>query len=250
MQPSLKLRIVHVGRPGVACCRFPIARNETQIGFRHRRVIACGGFRVGVGERVELGFTEGENVRDIAGCAVADLNTDRVGQHEVREPRCRLHRDFGGDPGADRYADNDGVGEIQLVQKVQIEIGEVIDRGEGAWLLGAAEARMARRDDAHALRQPVEHRGLWVETDAGMQEEQGPPAPLFRIFYRNTIDGKSSQRILYRHHLNLPCNFYVIPLLYYGKFATPMKIPRRVATLPAIRPEVVRVRNRAEIRTT
>jgi hypothetical protein len=66
--------------------------------------------------------------------------------------------------------------ETELIDEVEIEIGEVVDGIEFWRLLGAAEARMARSDHARPLGQAVEHRRRRLDADARMQEQERPPA--------------------------------------------------------------------------
>ncbi len=121
--------------------------------------------------RQKIRLAHGEHVGDVALIARAHLDAERVGEHEAGNPRAGFDGDLGRDPGAERDADERHVLEPQLVHQVEIEIGEVVDRGEVLRLLGAAEARMGRRDDSRLGGKQVEHRGVGRDADAGMEEE-------------------------------------------------------------------------------
>ncbi len=63
-------------------------------------------------------------------------------------------------------------------------------------LLGAAEARMARRDHARMLGEAVEHGSVAIEPDAGMEEQKRPTAPFFDGLNRDAVDRYGGSRIL------------------------------------------------------
>ena len=90
---------------------------------------------------------ERENVGDVAGLAIADLDADGIGHDQPRQPRRRFHRDLGGNPGAERYADHGEVAKIELVEEIEIKIRQIVDRAHALGQFRAAEARMRRRDD-------------------------------------------------------------------------------------------------------
>ena len=54
--------------------------------------------------------------------------------------------------------------------------------------LGAAEARMSRREHARALREHIEHRRCPLDPDAGMQEQERPPAPALDHLHADAVD--------------------------------------------------------------
>ena len=80
------------------------------------------------------------------------------------------------------------IAQIELIEQVEIEIGEVVDGVKDFGCFGAAEARMDRRDHARmrgaAGRAPAPR----VEPDAGMQEQSGRPLPLLDAFDANAVD--------------------------------------------------------------
>ena len=64
-----------------------------------------------------------------------------------------------------------------------------------------------RRDDARVLGQPVEHRRVGIEADAGMEEQQRPPAAALHAFHRDAIDRERRKRVLYCHRLRPTLRF-------------------------------------------
>jgi hypothetical protein len=83
---------------------------------------------------------------------------------------------------------HDGVVEIELVDEIEIEIGEIVDGVERWRLLGAAEAWMARGDQARPLRQAIERRRRCADADAGMQEQQRPTAAALDQLDADAVD--------------------------------------------------------------
>ena len=114
----------------------------------------------------------------------------------MRQPCGRLDCDLGGDPGPERDADHDGVLEVELIDEVEIEIGEVVDGGESPRLLGIAEARMARRNHAGMLGELVDDGGVAIEPDAGMEEQKRPTVPFFDGLNLDAVDRYGGRRIL------------------------------------------------------
>ena len=70
---------------------------------------------------------------------------------------------------------SDRIAQVHRLQQIEIEIGEIVDRGHVLRLLGAAEARMRRRDHARLRGELLEHRRVGLDADAGMEEQQRPP---------------------------------------------------------------------------
>jgi hypothetical protein len=105
--------------------------------------------------------------------------------------------DFGGNPAAARHADDRDILEVELVEQIEIEIGEVVDVVERPRLLGAGEARMAGRDQVRLLGQAVEHGCRRIKSDAGMEEEERAPAALVDRLDADTVDRERSKRRVY-----------------------------------------------------
>ena len=127
-----------------------------------------------VGEPVDLALPGGENIDDVALLAVAELDPDRVGEHQVRKAFGRFDRDLRRDPAAERHARQDHVAQVQCVHDIEIEIGEIVDRGHGARQFAAPETRMGRRDQRKRSGKLLDHAVGGFDPDRGMQQQQGP----------------------------------------------------------------------------
>ena len=195
MQPAAQLGIVHIRRPGVARGGFAVAGGGQHLTVRHRLVVVGADGRIEIGELDEFLLGDRVDVDDVASLAIADLDADRVGQHEVRDPGRRLDRHLGRDPAAERHADDHGVAQIELIEQVEVEIGEVVDGVERPRLLRAAEARVHRRQHPRARRQPIEHRRGRLDADAGMQEQQRPAGAALDQLHADAGDGDRGNRI-------------------------------------------------------
>ena len=70
----------------------------------------------------------GIDIDDIARLAVAELNADGVDQDELRDPVRALGRQLGGDPAAERDTNDDQIFQPQILDQVEIAIGDIVDR--------------------------------------------------------------------------------------------------------------------------
>ena len=73
-----------------------------------------------------------------------DMDAGGADQRQRGEPAGVAHRKLGRDPAAERDADQMDAVEIELVEEVEIEVGEVGDGVEPVRRVGGAEARMLR----------------------------------------------------------------------------------------------------------
>ena len=81
------------------------------------------------------------------------------------------HRKLGRDPAAEREADQIDVVEIELIEEIEIEVGEVGDVVEPVRRVGGAEARMLGHDHVVA-RGEVRHVGQPASRAAGAVQDQ------------------------------------------------------------------------------
>src|SRR5262249_15523124 len=77
-------------------------------------------------------------------------------------------------PGAERNPDHDAIAKVEGVHQVEIEIGEIIDRGDTGRPFGMAETWMGRGDQPSAFGQDRENGRRWIEADVGVQEQNRP----------------------------------------------------------------------------
>ena len=129
------------------------------------------------GEPIDLALLGGENIDDVALLAVAELDPDCVGQHQVRNALGRFDRDLRRDPSTERHAREDHVAQVERVHDIEVEIGKIVDRGHGARQLAASEARMGRRDHRKRSGKLLDHAVGRFDPDRGMQQQQGPSGP-------------------------------------------------------------------------
>ena len=118
-----------------------------------------------------------EDVDDVARLAVRRLDADRVGEHQ----RAIAARSISppSRPRSSRRAKRRPRPrpQIERVEQVEIEIGEVFDRVQLPRRVGAAEPGMRGRDHARAARPDASSTGARrLEADAGMEEQQRPSA--------------------------------------------------------------------------
>lgn len=128
--------------------RGPVARGD-RLGRRGQgRGVDAERLRVVEGEPEDLIHGQGEEVgHRMAG----HLDPDRVDQDDAADARRLQQRDLGGDPAADRVADDGDVGQRQLVQERAVEHGQAGHGGQCLGALGAAEAGVGRDQYAHAV---------------------------------------------------------------------------------------------------
>ncbi len=189
VQAALELGVVHIGRPGIARGGFPVAGRGLHCRIGHGLVVALGGGWVAVGQRPELVLGNGEDIDDVALLAIADLDADRIGEHEMGEAFGRFDRDLGRDPAAERHPHHDHVAQVELVEQIEIEIGEIVHGRERPRLLGAPEARMRRRQHPVARGEPRQRGRVGFDADAGMQKQQGSAGAPLDQFDLDAADG-------------------------------------------------------------
>src|SRR5271166_1636584 len=74
------------------------------------------------------------------------------------------------------------------MDKVEVEIGKIIDAVERLGRLRTAEARMRRCDQARTRSQPMEDGSVRLDADPGMQEEQRPTLSALHHFNLDAVD--------------------------------------------------------------
>jgi hypothetical protein len=74
------------------------------------------------------------------------------------EPRGAAHRQLGGDPAAERGADQMHPLQAKRFQEIEIEIDEIVDAIEPGWIIRLAKAGMLRGEHRETLRQFLQKR--------------------------------------------------------------------------------------------
>src|SRR3984893_12952569 len=207
MQPSLELWIMHVGRPGVTGDRLAIAGRAAHLILRHRLVVPLADVGIAVSDLEKIGFSYGEDVRNVALLAAAHLDAHGIGQNEMGNPGGGFDRDLGRDPPAKRDTRDDNALEIELIEEIEVEIGEVVDGVERFRRLRSAETRMRRSDQAHARREPGEDGSAGLDADAGMEKQErrsfsaldhlNADAANTECLYHQLAPSRSGRRALY-----------------------------------------------------
>ena len=80
--------------------------------------------------------------------------------------------------------------EIELIEQVEIEVGQVVDRAHALGQLGAAKAWMRRRDDVRVLGEFVDGGRGRLDAVLGVKEQQRPARALFDEIDPRAIDDK------------------------------------------------------------
>src|SRR5262249_46298556 len=86
-------------------------------------------------------------------------------------------RQVRGDPAAKRTPDEVDAGEVELIEKIEIKVGEIADGIEPRRRIGGAEARMLGNDDVELFRQLSHAREPDAHAAAAMKREQRRPRP-------------------------------------------------------------------------
>jgi hypothetical protein len=104
------------------------------------------------------------------------VNAGRSDQRERGEPGGIAHGDLGGDPTTQRATHEVNPTQVELIEKIEIEIREVGNVVEPIRRIGGAESGMLGSDDVECLCQSC-HRGQPdSDATAAVQEQQRRPA--------------------------------------------------------------------------
>src|SRR6266487_667984 len=87
------------------------------------------------------------------------------------------HRQVRGDPAAKRTPDEMDAGEVELIEKIEIEVCEIADGIKPCRRIGGAEAGMLRSDDIELFCQLGHAREPDSQAAAAMEKEQRRPRP-------------------------------------------------------------------------
>ena len=56
------------------------------------------------------------------------LDADRIDQDDAAEPVRMTQRHLGGDPSADRIADEDDIAQVEGLEQAGVDLGQTVDR--------------------------------------------------------------------------------------------------------------------------
>ena len=105
MQAPLELRVVHPWLPGQQRERLARAEHGGELVIRHFCGIALHPLGVMKGQLLRIRIRHGEDVGNIELVRRSDLDTHRPAEDDAAKTLRRFCRHFGGDPAADRTAD-------------------------------------------------------------------------------------------------------------------------------------------------
>lgn len=105
---------------------------------------------------VQLGGRGIEEMRDVAFLAAAELDPDRVDQNQPVELAMPAGRDLGGDPAAERKADQGRAFGRNRVEHAQIDMNEIVHRIEITRARRVAEPRVRRGNDFPMFSEQIE----------------------------------------------------------------------------------------------
>ena len=105
MQTPFKFRVVHPWLPSQERQRFTRAKHGGELVFRHFRGIGLHPLGIVKDEFGNIRFRHGENVRNIESVGRTDFDAYRSGEDDAAKTLGRFGRHVGGDPAANRAAD-------------------------------------------------------------------------------------------------------------------------------------------------
>src|SRR5262249_22803660 len=108
---------------------------------------------------------------------VLDMDASGSDQGERGQAGGVAHRPIRGEPTAKRTPDEMDAGEAELIEKIEIEVGEIADGIEPRRRIGGAEARMLGNDDVELFRQLGHAWEPDAHAAAAMKKEQRRPRP-------------------------------------------------------------------------
>ena len=153
-----------------------------------RQGLLVGGLRGAllVGERGEVGAEGGVGERQLADLrrrhradvgdllAVGGLDADGVDQHQRGHAAAVVaQRHLGADPAAERAADDHDAGQVELVEQVQVGVGEVGDGVEAVRARRAVEAGVRGHDVVGVLGQGAGQAEHGARAGAAVQVQDG-----------------------------------------------------------------------------
>ena len=176
VQPVGKLGIVHVGFPGIKTVGDSVRSECFQFFIGHR-------FRIGsLGDIVpaslnQLIWLSSEDICDVTIEATSHLDSHRIHQNQLGESLGVDRSDLRRRPAAHREAHQDGIVQVQMVDKVQVEVDQVLKIIEVFRDGRARKSGVHRLDDFVPLRQLVGEGEPVDGSIPAMKGEEPRPGP-------------------------------------------------------------------------
>ena len=146
MQPMLELRIVHPRLPRQQRQRLAVADHDGQFLIRHLREIRLHPRGIVEQQLARLVLRHRENIRDVELVRAADLDADRSDHDQTANALRRLGGHLSRDPAADRAARDIDHIELETIQQLEIEMGDIVDAVEPVRQAGPTKAGMRGHD--------------------------------------------------------------------------------------------------------
>src|SRR5215472_9026330 len=105
MQPALEPRIVHVGLPTVQGESLTTADNCGELALRQPGEIDVAPCGIGPSQLQVLGSRQRVHIGNVPFLPAANLDAERIDQHQLREPGGRAHYHLRRNPAAEASAD-------------------------------------------------------------------------------------------------------------------------------------------------
>ena len=170
MQPFAEIRAVEARAIGQSRHRCPVLRDQLHIHFRHIADPPRRAFLIGV-EAAQILLDR--HAEDVGDRLAAGGDANRADQGQARQP-CRIaHCQLGGDPAAERGADQMHPFQIQCLQQIEIEIGEIGNVIEPGRVVRLTKAGMLWSKHREALRQLFEKPHPASVPASAVQENDG-----------------------------------------------------------------------------
>ena len=126
---------------------------------------------------------------------IIDMDAGSADQGEGRQARGIADREISGDPATKRASDEMDAAQIELIEKVQIEVGEITDAIEPCGRVRLAEAGMLGRDNVEFPGQP-RHRGKPdADAAAAMKKDERGAGPSAHEPDAAIADGEGRDRM-------------------------------------------------------
>src|SRR3984893_6734215 len=158
--------------PAIERGRLPIPRYRGELVVAEPSVIRRHARRIEEAAPQEFLARKRVNVGYVALFASAELDAERVDQHETIDPLETADAHLQRDPPAKRRACQRHLAKILAFEQVQVKVGEIVDGAESLRPLGIAEAGMPRDDYPPVPRQSIEEFLVLREIVAAMKEQQ------------------------------------------------------------------------------
>nr|ART36207.1 B530 [uncultured bacterium] len=107
-------------------------------------------------ELPHLVLRHGKDVRELAGFPVRELDAHGVDQHQLLEPGAAFGGQFQGQPATHGKPHHGQVVETEIVDQVQVQIGQIINTADSPVMRRAVKPGVGRQDDLEMRGQRIQ----------------------------------------------------------------------------------------------